>query len=278
MVLSACCSLLPPHKVFLGGGKWGFLLVLSPKIKVEAALCLGRNGPFKVPCSEQSGAAVVVAPATKPGLFLKNTQQKKLLFVPLPPSSQRRSSTAHVPPTPSSPSKACLVWDVLSHQRSGRQARLLQLQEHIYTLSLGMEGSGWQEEQPWCRNSCNNTVGASFKGWRDAGCKITQAEQGIHIPGYPQHSQLLLFPTFRPSEDCKEEFNFPCPWERWQELPKANLWAVAPLHPVIINSGETRGLHLPAGLGTTWDRGMFPAHGMGWIEMGFKIPPNPNHL
>lgn len=81
-----------------------------------------------------------------------------------PPSSQRRSSTAHVPPTPSSPSKACLVWDVLSHQCSGRQARLLQLQEHTYTLSLGMEGSGWQEEQPPCRNSCNNRVGASFKG------------------------------------------------------------------------------------------------------------------
>lgn len=83
----------------------GFLLVLSPKIKVEAALCLGRNGPFKVPCSEQSGAAVVVASATKPGLFLKNTQQKKLLFVPLPPAASGGAAQLTFLPHPALPAK-----------------------------------------------------------------------------------------------------------------------------------------------------------------------------
>lgn len=107
--LAAHWSFLPPHKVFQGeGGGKGCLLVFPPQTitrawhergardAVEAALCLGRKGPFKGPRTERSWAAVVVASATKPELFLRNTQQKMILFVLLPPpsspASQRRSS------------------------------------------------------------------------------------------------------------------------------------------------------------------------------------------
>lgn len=83
-------------------------------------------------------------------------------------------------------------------------------------------------------------------------------------PWVPSALPAPVVPTFHLPEDFKEEFNLPCPGREWQELLNANLWAVAPLQPVIINSGEIPGLGLPAGLGTAWDRGMsLPMAGVG---------------
>lgn len=171
-----------------------------------------QKRPFQSSLRRKESSRCCCGSSNKAWIVFKehSAKKKKLLFVPLPPSSQRRSSRAHVPPTPSSPSRACLVWDVLCHQPAGRKARLLQLQEHIYGLSLGVEVSGGKEEQPWSSNSCNNRVGAPFKRClMDGGCKITQAEQRTHIPGYPQHSQLLLFPHSIFQRISKRSLTFP---------------------------------------------------------------------
>ena len=70
--------------------------------------------------------------------------------------------------------------------------------------------------------------------------KPTQAEQSPHIPGYPQHPQLLPFPTLSLSsmlstlsfralqinlQTLLEEFKLPFQGEGWQVFLNENLWA-----------------------------------------------------
>lgn len=158
-----------------------------------------------------------MASATKPELFLRNTQQKNDAICasappsPSSPASQRRSShssrSSHTQLSQQSLCNAgCDFTPALRDIKPSCRGPIVVFRHFTLALhksprSVRREGGAALVQVPLTTLLEHPHIGTShLEGYvwakiKGQPAKPTQAEHSPHIPGYPQHPQILLFPT-----------------------------------------------------------------------------------